>query len=42
MQQNSGSCLHIQSVSLGLFIGEFSPLMLMFPRLLFLQSFFPL
>jgi hypothetical protein len=28
MQQNAGSCLHIQSVSLCLFIGELSPLML--------------
>jgi hypothetical protein len=28
MQQNVGSCLHIQSVSLCLFIGDFSPLML--------------
>ena len=28
MQQNAGSCLHIQSVSLCLFIGEFSLLML--------------
>ena len=28
MQQNAGSCLHIQSVSLCLFIGEFSPLIL--------------
>ena len=28
MQQNAGSCLHIQSVSLCLFIGELSPLIL--------------
>jgi hypothetical protein len=28
MQQNARSCLHIQSVSLCLFIGELSPLML--------------
>ena len=28
MQQNTGSCLRIQSVSLCLFIGELSPLML--------------
>jgi hypothetical protein len=28
MQQSAGSCLHIQSVSLCLFIGELSPLML--------------
>ena len=26
MQQNAGSCLHIQSVSLCFFIGELSPL----------------
>jgi hypothetical protein len=28
MQQNTGSCLHNQSVSLCLFIGELSPLIL--------------
>ena len=28
MQKNPGSCLHIQSVNLCLFIGELSPLML--------------
>jgi hypothetical protein len=28
MQQNGGSCLHIQSVSLYLFIGELSALIL--------------
>ena len=28
MWQNVGSCLHIQSVSLSLFVGELSPLML--------------
>jgi hypothetical protein len=28
MQQNAGPCLHIQSVSLCIFIGVLSPLML--------------
>ena len=28
MQKNAGSCLHIQSVSLRLFIGELNPLIL--------------
>ena len=28
MHQNAGSCLHIQSVSLCLFIGELNPFML--------------
>ena len=39
MQQNAGSCLHMQSVSLCLFIGELSPLMLI-SRVVFLCVFF--